>query len=131
MKTFIIWDYKIQTFFILTLFVILILDFLTLNLDLYIIFYFVIAVNHIISSNRKFFSRKYSKSILFIIYYFISMLFLIVLLSIILAAKISLIDNFWDRFGVLITNFAVFGTPILAITYYLICTNDYRKINNK
>jgi len=65
MKTFIIWDYKIQSWLVSLFFIALLLDLLLFQKGICIIFYFLLALNHLISSNTKYFSKSYSKSVLF------------------------------------------------------------------
>ncbi|KAA0128436.1 hypothetical protein FY557_09240 [Chryseobacterium sp. SN22] len=124
MKTFIINDFYVQSLLALLLILFIIPS---STRDFAIAVYFLIAVNHLISANRKMFSGTYKKSILFRIYYTISMLFIIVLFSLAASDGIDMIDRFWNNCGRRVMDFAIWGTPILALIYYLICVNDYRK----
>lgn len=124
MKTFMITDFYLQS--LLTLLLLLFIVSSSTR-DLAIVVYFLIAVNHFISVHCKMFSGAYKKSILFIVYYIISMLFIIILLSLAASDEIYLIDRFWHMYGRYVMDFAMGGTPILAFIYYLIYLNDYRR----
>lgn len=127
MKTFINTDFYIQSLLFFLLLMSVVPYFQPFVRDFGIAVYFLIAVVHLISANRKMFSNTYEKSILFIMYYIISMLFIIILLSLAAVDEISIIDRFWTIYGRHVMGFAIYGTPILAFTYYLICANDYRR----
>lgn len=121
MKTFITNDFYIQSLLFFLLLMSVIPYFHTFAKD------FGIAVTHLISANRKMIAGTYKKSMLFIIYYTVSMLFIIILFSLVLTDDIPLIKSFWNLYGRHVMSFAMYGTPFLALIYYLICLNDYRK----
>ena len=120
-------DFNIQTGLIAAFFIFLCLDLTVFHKGICIMVYFLLAVNHLVSSNIRFFSKNYSKSILFKMYYFISMIF-IVSFMLLLVSRFQYKNDFLQYFWSLIIGFGVFGTPILAIVYYFICHNDYEKI---
>lgn len=124
MKTFIINDFYFQSMLFSLL---LVFSVSSSTRDLAIVIYFLIALNHLISANRKMFSKTYKKSILFKVYYAVSMLFIITLFSLAAVDEIYIIDRFWTAYGRNVISFALYGTPVLALMYYLICLNDYRK----
>lgn len=121
MKTFITTDFYIQSLLFFLLLMSVIPHFQPFVRD------FGIAVYFLISASRKMFSAAYRKNIMFIIYYTVSMLFIITLLSLAAVDEISVIDRFWTIYGRRVMSFAIYGTPVLALTYYLICANDYRR----
>ncbi|WP_294243278.1 hypothetical protein [uncultured Chryseobacterium sp.] len=127
MKTFITTDFYIQSLLFFLLLMSVIPHFQPFVKDFGIAVYFLIAVVHLISANRKMFSAAYRKNIMFIICYTVSMLFIITLLSLAAVDEISVIDRFWTIYGRRVMSFAIYGTPVLALTYYLICANDYRR----
>lgn len=127
MKTFITNDFYIQSLLFFLLLMSVIPYFQTFVKDFGIVMYFLMAVTHLISANRKMFSAAYRKSILFKVYYTISMLFIITLLSLAAVDETSIIDRFWTIYGRHVMDFALYGTPVLALIYYLICANDYRR----
>ncbi|MDQ1161559.1 signal transduction histidine kinase [Chryseobacterium sp. SORGH_AS 447] len=127
MKTFITTDFYIQSLLFFLLLMSVIPYFQPFVRDFGIAVYFLIAVVHLISANRKMFSNTYEKSILFLIYYIISMLFIITLFSLAVVDEISVINRFWTIYGRRVMSFAIYGTPVLALIYYLICANDYRR----
>ncbi len=124
MKTFIIKDFYFQSMLVSLL---LLFSIPSFTRDLVIPIYFLIAFDHLVSANRKIFSGTYRKSIIFTIYYTISMLFIITLFSLAAVDEIYIIDRFWTAYGRHVMSFALYGTPVLALMYYLICLNDYRK----
>lgn len=127
MKNFIIKDYNIQSVLFVLFFVVLPADFI-FKTSFLVIVYFLIAVNHIVSANRRFFSKEYVKTTLFKIYYFISMIFMLSLLLLVILSCLPIKDDFWMDFGYAILFFGLFGTPVLAILYYFICHYDYKKV---
>ncbi len=124
MKTFITNDFYLQSMQVSLL---IIYSVPSSTRDLSIVIYFLIALNHLISANRKMFSKTYKKSILFKVYYAVSMLFIITLFSLATVDEIYIINRFWTSYGRYVMSFALYGTPVLALIYYLICLNDYRK----
>lgn len=127
MKTFITNDFYIQSLLFFLLLMSVIPYFQPFARDVAIALYLLIAVIHLISANRKMFSAAYRKSILFKVYYTVSMLFVITLFSLAAVDEISIIDRFWTIYGRHVMDFALYGTPVLALIYYLICLYDYRK----
>lgn len=130
MKTFIIWDYKIQSWLVSLFFIALLLDLLLFQKGICIVFYFLLALNHLISSNIKFFSKSYSKSVLFKVYYFTSMTFILSFASLLLIKNSKFSNEFLSEFWSIILSFGLLGTPFLAIIYYLICDKDYMKLKH-
>ncbi|WP_439478844.1 hypothetical protein [Chryseobacterium aquaticum] len=130
MKTFIIWDYKIQSWLVSLFFIALLLDLLLFQKGICIVFYFLLALNHLISSNTKFFSKSYSKSVLFKVYYFTSMTFILSFASLLLIKNSKFSNEFLSEFWSIILSFGLLGTPFLAIIYYLICDKDYMKLKH-
>jgi hypothetical protein len=128
MKKFIKIDYNIQTYLFILFFIFLILDLLVLKSIVSVVVYFLIAMQHLISSNRRFFSKQYIKTIGFNIYYGISMLFMASLLSLILLSGLSIKNEYYIDFGYGVLSFGLLGTPVLAVTYYIICHYDYKKL---
>ncbi|NMR33385.1 hypothetical protein HIO71_04090 [Chryseobacterium aquaticum] len=130
MKTFIIWDYKIQSWLVSLFFIALLLDLLLFQKGICVVFYFLLALNHLISSNIKFFSKSYSKSVLFKVYYFTSMTFILSFASLLLIKNSKFSNEFLSEFWSIILSFGLLGTPFLAIIYYLICDKDYMKLKH-
>ena len=130
MKTFIIWDYKIQSWLVSLFFIALLLDLLLFQKGICIVFYFLLALNHLISSNTKFFSKSYSKSVLFKVYYFTSMTFILSFASLLLIKNSKFSNEFLSEFWSIILSFGLLRTPFLAIIYYLICDKDYMKLKH-
>lgn len=130
MKTFIIWDYKIQSWLVSLFFIALLLNLLLFQKGICIVFYFLLALNHLISSNTKFFSKSYSKSVLFKVYYFTSMTFILSFASLLLIKNSKFSNEFLSEFWSIILSFGLLGTPFLAIIYYLICDKDYMKLKH-
>ncbi|KUJ55264.1 hypothetical protein [Chryseobacterium aquaticum] len=130
MKTFIIWDYKIQSWLVSLFFIALLLDLLLFQKGICIVFYFLLALNHLISSNTKFFSKSYSKSVLFKVYYFTSMTFILSFASLLLIKNSKFSNEFLSEFWSIILSFGLLGNPFLAIIYYLICDKDYMKLKH-
>ena len=128
MKKLIILDFNIQTTLIILFFVTLFLDLLVFQKGICIVFYFLLALNHLISSNIRFFSKNYSKSILFKIYYFVSMIFMLIFASLLLMGNYKFSYYFLGELWSVILLFGVLGTPFLAIVYYLICDSDCTKL---
>lgn len=128
MKTFIKSDYNIQSLLLALFFIFLILDFVVLKSPISAIIYFLIALNHIISSNKRFFSKQYFKTFWFKVYYFISMFFMLSLLSLILLSGLHITNDYYRGFGYAVLCFGIFGTPVLAIAYYIICHYDYKNL---
>jgi len=124
MKTFIIHDFYFQSVLVSLLMIFIVPS---STRDLAMAVYFLVAMNHLISANRKMFSGTYRKSILFKVYYTISMLFIIILFSLPAVDEIRLVDRFWNTYGRHVMDFAIGGTPILGLIYYLISLHDYRK----
>ncbi|WP_027380661.1 hypothetical protein [Chryseobacterium daeguense] len=129
MEKFIIRDYYIQTGLTIAFFIALFLDMVVFQKGICIVVYFLLAINHIISSNVKFFSKQYVKSNLFKIYYFISMVFMISFIAMLIPGNSRFSNEYLHEFWSSILCFGLFGTPVLAIIYYLICDNDYDKLN--
>lgn len=128
MKKFIKIDYEIQSFLFILFFIFLVLDLLVLKSIISVAVYFLIAVQHIISSNKRFFSKRYTKTIGFKIYYGISMLFMVSLLSLFLFSGLSIKSEYYIGFGYGVLSFGLLGTPVLAVAYYIICHYDYKKL---
>lgn len=130
MKTFIIRDFYIQTILVIAFSIALILDLTIFHRGICIIIYFLLAINHIISSNKRFFSENYTKTVVFKIYYFISMIFMLGFIALLINTSLLHKNNFLQEFWYVILIFGMFGTPVLAILYYFICKSDYEKIRN-
>ncbi|MBW7674925.1 hypothetical protein [Chryseobacterium chendengshani] len=128
MKKFIILDFNIQTVLVTLFFIALLLDLLAFEKGICIIFYFLLALNHLISSNMKFFSKSYSKNVLFKIYYFVSMAFMLSFTLLLLARNFEFSNEFLGELWSIVLCFGLFGTPFLAIIYYLICDKDCEKL---
>jgi len=128
MKTFIKLDYNLQTFLLIAFFTLLVLDLLVFESFVSGIAYFLIALNHIVSSNKRFFSKQYPKTIGFKIYYFISMFFMLSLLSLVFLSGLHIQNGYYKGFGYAVLCFGIFGTPVLAISYYIICHIDYKNL---
>ncbi|MDR6514814.1 hypothetical protein [Chryseobacterium camelliae] len=128
MKKFIVLDFNIQSYLILAFIVILVIDIAVLHSAASVMVYFVMALEHIISSTRKWFDKEYIQSTAFKIYYRISMVFMLLFLILIVACVLKLQDSIIGfMYGMFA--FGIFGTPLLALTYYLICYRDYRKVS--
>lgn len=128
MNTFIIRDFQVQSFLMLTFFVMLILDLAVLDTGYCILIYFFIAVNHLISANARFFSKDYHQKIGFRIYYWISMIFMICLIVSFLIINANTVNEFTNILSIVTFSFAIFGTPVLAVIYYLICYYEYQNV---
>ena len=128
MKTFIKLDYNLQTFLLIAFFTLLVLDLLVFESFISGIVYFLIALNHIVSSNKRFFSKQYQKTIWFKVYYFISMFFMLSLLSLVLLSGLYIQNEYYKGFGYAVLCFGIFGTPVLAIGYHIICHIDYKNL---
>jgi len=131
MEKFIKIDCNIQSLLFALFFIFLILDIVVLKSCISAVFYFLIALNHIVSSNKRFFSKQYSKTVLFKVYYFISMFFMLSLLSLVLLSGLHINNDYYRSFGYAVLYFGLFGTPVLAITYYIICHIDCEKLNQQ
>ncbi|WP_294280939.1 hypothetical protein [uncultured Chryseobacterium sp.] len=127
MKKFIVLDFNIQSYLILAFIVILVIDTAVLHSAASVMVYFAIALAHIISSTKKWFDKEYVQSTAFKIYYRISMVFMLLFLILIVACVVKLQDSIVGFMYVMFA-FGIFGTPPLALTYYLICYGDYRKV---
>lgn len=128
MKKFIVLDFNIQSYLILAFIVILVIDIAVLHSAASVMVYFAIALKHIISSAKKWFDKEYIQSTAFKIYYMISMVFMLLFLILIVACVVKLQDSIIGfMYGMFA--FGIFGTPLLALTYYLICYRDYRKVS--
>ncbi|MDQ1096782.1 MULTISPECIES: hypothetical protein [Chryseobacterium] len=127
MKKFIVLDFNIQSYLILAFIAILVIDIAVLHSAASVMVYFLIALEHIISSAKRFFNKQYVRRPAFKIYYGISMVFMLLFLILIIACSLKLQDSITGfMFGMFA--FGIFGTPVLAIAYYLICYRDYRKV---
>ncbi|WP_100074855.1 hypothetical protein [Chryseobacterium camelliae] len=127
MKNFIVLDFNIQLYLILTFIIILVIDIAVLHSAASVMVYFVIALAHIISSTKRCFNKEYVQSNAFKIYHRISMAFMLLFLILIVACVLKLQDSIVGfMYGMFA--FGIFGTPVLAIAYYLICYRDYRNV---
>ncbi len=128
MEKFIIRDYNVQSYIIVAFFVCLLLDLIVIHKGVCVLVYFLLACHHIISSNIKFFSKNYNKKLSFKIYYYTSMTFMFIFIILLINSILRFRYDFLDEFLFLILYFGIFGTPVLAIVYYIICGDDYREI---